>query len=144
MHKNCIDLDRDQNIQAAHQDPQSFLHLKRKEKSKHFISNCTLSLEHIGIACCVPNTESSLLGGGTQCQAHQGFKTFCEGTKHSWLMNWSSRTSVLMGNGSPLTFSWKISPVLSAPYFFFFSRRKTSLITIKFLWGRENLLPKSL
>lgn len=57
MHRNCIDFDRDQNIQAAHQGPQSFVHLKRrKEKSKHFISNYTLSLEHTGLACCVPNT----------------------------------------------------------------------------------------
>ena len=53
MHKTCIDLDRDHNIQAPHQGHQSFLHLKRsKAKPKHFISNCTLSLEHrLGLLC---------------------------------------------------------------------------------------------
>lgn len=143
--KNCTDLDRDQNIQAVHQCHQSFLHLKRrKEKSKHFISNRTLSLEHRRSLLCSQHWVCPP-PGGTQSQAYQGYTTFCEGTEHSRLMNWSSRSSLLMGNWSPLTLRWKISPVLSAPYFFSFSRRrKTSLITIKFLWGCENLLPESL
>ena len=145
MHKTCIDLDRDQHIQAPHQGHQSFLHLKRsKAKSKHFISNCTLSL-NTDLACCVSNTKSALLQGDTQSQTHQGCKTFCKRTKRSWLMTWSCRTGLWMGNGSLLTLRWKISPVRSAPYFFFFNRRReSSLITIKFLRSRENLLPESL
>ena len=80
-----------------------------------------------------------------QIRSHQGCTTFCKRTKHSWLMTWSCRTSLWMGNWSLLTLRWKISPVRSAPYFFFFNRRrKSSLITIKFLWSRENLLPESL